>query len=120
MTSKRRIKLKPPPAKSGEINHSFIDRFTLVHFMIGVAYSLLGLDGWTVIILSVVWEIVENPLKATFPFIFPHGTADTLRNAVGDCLAVFLGWLSVGALLAAPLRFISQISLTPQIFEVGF
>ncbi|MBI4208503.1 MAG: hypothetical protein HY538_02200 [Deltaproteobacteria bacterium] len=84
---------KPPPAKKGEINYSLIDRFTLVHFMIGFGYDLLGLSLGLVVLLALVWELLENPLKAHLPFMFPHGTADTLQNSVGDTLAVILGWI---------------------------
>ncbi len=85
---------KPPLAKKGEINYPFIDRFTFVHFMIGVGYGSLGLGFGLVVLLALAWELLENPLKAYFPFIFPHGTADTLQNSVGDSLAVILGWLT--------------------------
>lgn len=60
--------------------------------MIGVCYGWLGLRFLPVILLALAWELIENPLKAYLPFIFPHGTADTLQNALGDCLAVFSGW----------------------------
>lgn len=81
-----------PVAKKGEVNYPFIDRFTLAHCMIGFAYGWFELGLVMVIFLAVFWEFVENPLKARLPFIFPHATADTLQNAVGDTLAVLLGW----------------------------
>ena len=84
---------KPPPAKKGEVNYSFADRFTFVHFMIGFGYGSLGLGFGTALFLALAWELLENPLKVYLPFIFPHGTADTLQNMVGDCLAVILGWM---------------------------
>ncbi|HTF89585.1 MAG TPA: hypothetical protein VK843_14320 [Planctomycetota bacterium] len=82
----------PPPAKPGEVNYHFLDRFTLVHASIGVAYALLGLGFALTAALAVAWEVVENPMKAYLPRIFPHATKDTLRNAVGDTLAVITGW----------------------------
>lgn len=88
---------RPPPAKPGEINYPFADRFTFVHFGIGLAYGVLGLSlGW-VLALAIGWEAVENLLKAWLPQMFPHATADTWRNSLGDTLAVMGGW----ALLAA-------------------
>jgi hypothetical protein len=82
----------PPPARPGEVNYHFVDRFTLAHASIGVAYALLGLGFYAALALAVLWELVENPLKAYVPRLFPHATKDTLRNAVGDTLAVLAGW----------------------------
>lgn len=89
---KDKFLLKPPPSKIGEINYSFIDRFTLVHLIIGIVYGLLELNFWMMIFLAIAWELIENPLKANFSFAFPRGTADRLQNAVFDCIAVVLGW----------------------------
>lgn len=88
----KKIFIKPPPPKHGEINYHLIDRFTIVHFMIGVGYDWIGFSFGIVVLLAIIWEIFENSLKAHFPFIFPHHTADTLRNAVGDFVAVVFGW----------------------------
>ena len=81
----------PPPAREGEVNFDFVDRFTFAHAAIGVGYALAGLSVVTALLLAVAWEIAENPLKVRFPAIFPHATRDTLRNAVGDVLAVAAG-----------------------------
>lgn len=79
-------------AAEGEINYHLFDRFTLAHFLIGVGYGLIPLHfGWT-LFLAVAWELVEDFLKARLPRIFPHATRDTLRNALGDVLAVLSGW----------------------------
>ncbi len=86
---------KPLPAKKGEINYIPVDRFTLIHFMIGTVYGLLDLQFWWVFIFAVVWELIENPLKVYFPQIFPRGTADTFQNAMMDCVAVLSGWFLV-------------------------
>jgi hypothetical protein len=83
---------KPSPPKKGEVNYPFIDRFTFVHFLIGVGYGWLGFGFGLTLLLALAWELLENPLKYHLPFIFPHGTADTLKNSVGDSLAVILGW----------------------------
>ena len=76
---------KPPPAQNGEINYPLIDRFTFVHFMIGFGYAFLGFGLGPVLFLALAWELFENPLKVHLSFIFPHATADTLQNSVGDC-----------------------------------
>jgi len=82
----------PPPAKEGEVNFDFVDRFTFAHAAIGVGYALAGLGVMSALVLAIAWEIAENPLKVRFPAIFPHATRDTLRNALGDVLAVIAGW----------------------------
>ena len=91
----------PPPPKPGEVNYDSVDRFTLAHAAIGAGYALLGLGLASVLVLAVAWELVENPLKATLPRLFPHATADTLRNAVGDVLATLVAWGVVRAVGAA-------------------
>ncbi len=83
---------KPPPAKKGEVNYSFLDRFTLVHFAIGFGYGLLDFSFGFTVFLALAWEMIENPLKFHLSFMFPHGTADTIQNILGDCIAVILGW----------------------------
>ena len=83
---------RPPPAEPGEVNYHFADRFTLVHFGIGLAYGAVPLSfGW-VLALAIGWEAVEDQLKAWVPRMFPHATADTWRNSLGDVLAVMGGW----------------------------
>ncbi|HUR26967.1 MAG TPA: hypothetical protein VM509_02165 [Planctomycetota bacterium] len=82
----------PRPARPGEVNYHFVDRFTLVHASIGVAYALLGLGFAATVVLAIGWELVENPMKAYLPRLFPHASKDTLRNAVGDTIAVVAGW----------------------------
>lgn len=81
------------PSKKGEINFHFFDRFTLIHFIIGVFYAELGFSFILMLALALVWELLENPLKAYLPFIFPHATADSFKNSLGDTLAVIAGWL---------------------------
>lgn len=85
----------PKRSQHGEINYNLIDRFTLVHFALGAAYFLLGFSFPVVLILSITWEILENPLKVYFPFLFPHATADSWKNSFADTLAVCAGWLLV-------------------------
>jgi hypothetical protein len=77
------------------VNHDFVDRFTPIHAGIGATYGLLHLPPAAVLLLALAWELLENPLKAFMPALFPHATRDTLRNMVGDVLAVFCGWALV-------------------------
>lgn len=74
------------------MNYALVDRFTLVHAAIGGTYALLGLGAVVAFVLAVVWEVAENPLKARVPALFPNATRDTLRNAVGDVIALMCGW----------------------------
>lgn len=85
---------QPPPAKPGEVNYDFVDRFTFVHFAIGVVYGWLGLSAIWTGVLAVGWELIENPLKAYAPVVFPHASRDRLRNSIGDTLAVMSGWIA--------------------------
>jgi hypothetical protein len=89
---------RPPPAPPGEINHPTVDRFTLVHASIGLVYGLVGLHALVALALAIAWEVAENPLKAHLPRFFPHATQDTWRNAIGDVVAVMIGWALARAL----------------------
>ncbi len=86
---------RPPDAEKGKINFSFFDRFTFAHFMIGVAYAWAGFHFWLVLFLAIVWELIENPLKHHYPSLFPNASADTLKNAISDCIAVIAGWTCI-------------------------
>jgi hypothetical protein len=91
---------QPRPALPGEINYDWFDRFTLAHLAIGCVYGWLGLQWWWMAALAIGWEWLENPMKAYLPWMFPHASKDTLRNSIGDCLAVASGWWATRALLA--------------------
>ena len=91
--------LRPPAARPGEINHALIDRFTLAHVSIGAGYALANFSFAIVLVLAVLWEVVEDPLKARLPRLFPNATGDTFRNATGDVLAVLCGWGAVQHLM---------------------
>mgnify|MGYP001610072195 CR=1 FL=1 len=91
----------PRYATRGEVNYGAFDRFTLVHFLIGVGYGLLALELWVTAVLAIAWEVLEDFLKASVPMLFPHGTRDTLRNAAGDVAAVLTGWILTYWLLRA-------------------
>lgn len=83
----------PQPARPGDINWPLVDRFTFVHFTLGVLYAYLDFNFFTSFMLAIFWEVLENSLKAYVPMLFPHATADTWRNSLGDILAVCLGWI---------------------------
>ncbi|MBI4412472.1 MAG: hypothetical protein HY541_08315 [Deltaproteobacteria bacterium] len=95
----KKLLSKPPPAERGQVNYHFVDRFTLVHLAIGLGYGWVGFGFWSVLLLALAWEFIENPLKVHFPFVFPHATADTWQNMAGDSLAVVLGWQMSGYII---------------------
>lgn len=88
---------RPPPARPGEVNYPWMDRFTLIHFGIGVVYATFRLRLVSAVGLSIVWELIENPLKAYVPALFPHPSADSWKNSLSDTLAVTFGWLTYQA-----------------------
>lgn len=69
-----------------------LDRYTLAHVFVGVAFRAanVGLPG--TMLSSVAWEAVEPALKSHFPGIFPNATPDSAQNKVADILAVGAGW----------------------------
>ena len=79
-------------AGSGEINHGFVDPWTLVHGLVGVAAAALGFGLWSTLALAISWEVAEHLLKNLIPAMFPHPTQDTLMNSAGDILATMVGW----------------------------
>jgi hypothetical protein len=79
-------------ALPGEINHGFVDLWSVVHGLVGVGAVVLGLGFWPTLAIAVSWEFVEHLLKDLIPAMFPHATQDTLTNAVGDVLSTMLGW----------------------------
>jgi hypothetical protein len=98
-------------AAPGEINHAFLDPYSLLHFAVGAILapflaSFLG--SWrfglaALLIIAVGWELGERIFKDLTPAIFPHPTQDTLANSVGDVLSALAGWL-VGRRLIARAR----------------
>lgn len=79
-------------AGPGEINHAFVDPWTLVHGLVGVVAAMLGFGLWSTLALAVSWEVAEHLLKNLLPAMFPHPTQDTLMNSAGDVLATMVGW----------------------------
>jgi hypothetical protein len=79
-------------AGPGEINHGFVDPWTLVHGLVGVAAAVLGFGLWSTLALAISWEVAEHLLKNLVPTMFPHPTQDTLANSAGDILATMVGW----------------------------
>lgn len=80
------------------INAAPVDRFTLLHVASGAALSLLGVDFWWTLGLSIAFEIVENIVQPLLPSLFPGTSpADSLVNSYCDTLAVLGGWAATEA-----------------------
>jgi hypothetical protein len=79
-------------ARPGEINHAFVDPYSLAHAAVGAILGLLGLRLEALLAIAVGWELAEHVLKNMIPAIFPHPTQDTLANSIGDVLSALLGW----------------------------
>ena len=60
------------------------DRWTVAHALVGVAYGAAGLDAAEALILAVLWEVVENPMKDRLPALFPEAQHDAPANVAGD------------------------------------
>ena len=74
-------------------NRELFDRFTLFHFATGAFMAMRGYEPETAIAVAVGFEVLERPLKSTFPDAFPNPEQDTLINSTGDVLATAVGWL---------------------------
>ena len=84
-------------AGPGEINHGFVDPWTLVHGLVGVVAAALGFGLWSTLALAISWEVAEHLLKNLIPTMFPHPTQDSLANSAGDILATMVGWVMTRA-----------------------
>lgn len=102
-------RLAPP----GELNHGFLDPYSLVHGLVGVVAALFGLRLGGTMAIAIGWEVTEHLLKNLAPTAFPHPTQDTLANSAGDVLSTALGW-AVAALARERQRASPGSSTTPR------
>ena len=79
-------------ALPGEMNHGFVDLWSIVHGLVGVIAVVLGLGFWSTLAIAVSWEFAEHMLKNAIPAMFPHATQDTMVNAAGDVISTLVGW----------------------------
>lgn len=86
--------MKTPTAAPGQINAELVDRFTLVHAGVGVLLGYVGLSGGVAAAVAVGWELLERPLKDSYPQLFPNPSQDSLPNMIGDSVAMMLGWMA--------------------------
>jgi hypothetical protein len=77
----------------------FVDKYSLLHFAVGIIFRFFNIDFITSLILHILFEIIENT-KAGVHFIdhyltfWPGGKqkADSFINCVGDTVFFILGW----------------------------
>lgn len=86
-------------ARRGEANYAVVDGYTLAHLGVGAGVGAAGVGPWVALGITILWEILEDPLKRRLPEWFPVETYDTLVNQVGDSAAFMIGWW-VGSRLA--------------------
>jgi hypothetical protein len=81
-----------------EINQAPIDRFSIGHAVIGAGLGWAGVRPELALGSAVAWELIESPLKATYPAIFPHASPDSRANALFDVGAWIAGYYLARAL----------------------
>lgn len=70
-----------------------VDRWTVGHAAVGVVYGgATSWPWWVALAAGVAWEVVENPLKDTYPWLFPDVKHDRTPNAIADTAAVMVGF----------------------------
>lgn len=79
-------------ARAGEDNGDPFDRFTLLHLASGAMMHRRGWGLGGVVLAGLAFELVEDALKTAAPEAFPNATLDTKENALGDVLALVVGW----------------------------
>lgn len=72
-----------------------IDKYTLGHMAWGAVLATVGIPFWGAFVASVVFEMIENPMKKHIPFIFPEPIPDPIGNQVMDTIGVLTGWAIV-------------------------
>ena len=82
------------------MGYYFIDKYSLLHFGVGILWNYIGLDLISLIILHTLFELVENT-KIGIRFInnyltiWPGGKEhpDSILNSVSDIIFSVLGWI---------------------------
>lgn len=81
------------------MGRDFTDRFSLLHFAVGIVASFWNISFLTVMVLHTVFEWAENTnlgmnIINEYITVWPGGkpSPDTLLNNVGDTVYTALGW----------------------------
>jgi hypothetical protein len=79
----------------------FFDRYTYLHFAVGIVVYFWNISLLNWIILHTIFEILENSQVGVniinkYIVFWPGGKpkSDTIINSVGDTYGAILGWLS--------------------------
>jgi hypothetical protein len=82
------------------MGYYFVDKFTILHFLLGIIAYYIGISFVLWIITHVTFEILENTKEGmyfitTYLTFWPGGkkSPDTLMNSLGDNIFAILGWL---------------------------
>jgi hypothetical protein len=82
------------------MGEKFIDKFSLLHFAVGIIFYYFNISLFNSIIIHTLFEIIENS-KSGIIFIntklkfWPGGKpkADTFINSIGDTVFFIFGWI---------------------------
>lgn len=74
------------------INKAPADRFTILHFLSGIAMKRLGFSSPSTLAVAIIWEMLESPLKENYPEAFPNPSQDSRPNKTVDVLAMMAGF----------------------------
>lgn len=79
---------------------NFIDKYSLLHFAVGIIAYFWNIPLSTTIVLHILYEIIENTqfgmhFISNYIKIWPGGKtfADTKINSIGDIISTVIGWL---------------------------
>ena len=81
------------------MGYAFTDRFSLLHFAVGIVAYFWGISFWGITVLHIVFEVLENTktgmwfINTYIPF-WPGGKShpDSTLNSVGDTVWTAVGW----------------------------
>lgn len=79
---------------------AIIDKYTILHFSVGIIFRYLGFDFVSLLIAHTVFEIVENSKPGMFIInkyfkLWPGGkpASDSTINSISDIIFSLLGWV---------------------------
>lgn len=106
LLSRRHHVLRNPaavPARAG-VNKEAVDAFTLAHIAFGALLGIIGVPWWVAAGFAVGWELLERPMKATTPQMFPVSSQDSFANAAFDAVGMFGGWAAARGVMVGHFR----------------
>jgi len=78
----------------------FVDKYSLLHFAVGILFRFFNLNFTISLLLHILFEIIENSKYGVyfidhFITFWPGGKrkSDSFINSVGDTVFFGLGWL---------------------------